>query len=156
MTDRDYREARDRSAHSESLSPGEDRARPVHVGKKQRRWGRIILGWIVLLPALVFAIWAAVARSYTYSTGERAGFVQKISHKGWLCKTWEGELAMANLPGTMPQIFNFTVPNDSVARVIEQTLGKRVSLHYEQHRALPTRCFGETEYFVSEVRPAGK
>jgi hypothetical protein len=92
---------------------------------------------------------------YTYASGERAGYVQKISKKGWLCKTWEGELAMANLPGTMPQIFSFTVRNDSIANVLEQTIGKQVSVTYEQHRGLPTSCFGETEYFISRVNRIG-
>ncbi len=87
-----------------------------------------------------------------YSKGERAGYVQKLSKKGWLCKTWEGELAMANLPGTMPEIFNFTVRNDSIASIIDTNVGKRVSLSYEQHRGVPTTCFGETEYFVTGIR----
>jgi len=93
-----------------------------------------------------------VAFNYSYSDGNRAGYIQKFSTKGWLCKTWEGELAMANLPGTMPQIFAFTVRNDSIAHVIEENAGKQVSLTYEQHRGVPTSCFGETEYFVTGVK----
>ena len=118
--------------------------------KKHHRIRTIIL-LIVLIPAVVIALWVWVALGYTYASGERAGYVQKISKKGWLCKTWEGELAMANLPGTMPQIFSFTVRNDSIANVLEQTIGKQVSVTYEQHRGLPTSCFGETEYFISRV-----
>src|SRR5262245_43759395 len=91
--------------------------------------------------------------SYTYSHGERVGYVQKISNKGWVCKTWEGELAMANLPGSMPQIFQFTVRNSAIARQIEQNAGNRVSLTYEQHRGIPTSCFGETEYFIVKITP---
>lgn len=120
------------------------------AGKKHHRVRTIIL-LIVLIPAIVIALWIWVALGYTYASGERAGYVQKISKKGWLCKTWEGELAMANLPGTMPQIFSFTVRNDSIANVLEQTIGKQVSVTYEQHRGLPTSCFGETEYFISRV-----
>lgn len=123
---------------------------PVRVKKKRHTVILVLLG-IVLIPAVVFALWAWVALGYTYAAGERAGYVQKISKKGWLCKTWEGELAMANLPGTMPQIFAFTVRNDSIAHVIEQNAGKQVSLTYEQHRGVPTSCFGETEYFVTAV-----
>jgi hypothetical protein len=100
----------------------------------------------------VFAIWASVTLNYTYSAGERAGFVQKLSKKGWICKTWEGELAMANLPGTMPQIFGFSVRNDSIAKLIEQNMGKRVSMTYEEHRGVPTKCFGETQYYVTNVK----
>jgi hypothetical protein len=122
--------------------------------KKHHRVATIILS-IVLIPAVAIALWIWVAMGYTYASGDRAGYVQKISKKGWLCKTWEGELAMANLPGTMPQIFAFTVRNDSVANVLEQTIGKQVSVTYEQHRGLPTSCFGETEYFISRVNRIG-
>jgi hypothetical protein len=122
--------------------------------KKHHRVATIILS-IVLIPAVAIALWIWVAMGYTYASGDRAGYVQKISKKGWLCKTWEGELAMANLPGTMPQIFSFTVRNDSVANVLEQTIGKQVSVTYEQHRGLPTSCFGETEYFISRVNRIG-
>ena len=123
--------------------------------RKKRRALVIIPILIIAIPAVVFALWAWVALGYTYAVGERAGYVQKISKKGWLCKTWEGELAMANLPGTMPQIFAFTVRNDSIAQVIEQNAGKQVSLTYEQHRGVPTSCFGDTEYFVTAVHRTG-
>jgi hypothetical protein len=123
--------------------------------KKKRNKALIILLFILLIPAVVVALWIWVSLGYTYSTGERAGYIQKISKKGWLCKTWEGELAMANLPGTMPQIFAFTVRNDSIAHLIEQNAGKQLSLTYEQHRGVPTTCFGETEYFVSGVHKVG-
>jgi hypothetical protein len=123
--------------------------------RKKHHRVRTIIFLIVLIPLVIVALWIWVALGYTYASGERAGYVQKISKKGWLCKTWEGELAMANLPGTMPQIFSFTVRNDSVANVLEQTIGKQVSVTYEQHRGLPTSCFGETEYFISRVNRIG-
>lgn len=107
---------------------------------------------LVLGPILVIGLWIAITLKYTFSSGERAGYVQKFSRKGWICKTWEGELAMANMPGTMPEIFRFTVRNDSVAHVIERDMGRRVSLSYDQHRGVPTTCFGETEYFVTAAR----
>ena len=116
----------------------------------------ILLLMIILSPLVIFSLWSWVTLGYVYSTGERAGYVQKLSKKGWLCKTWEGELAMVNLPGSVtPQIFNFTVRSDSIASILEQDLGKRVSLTYEQHRGVPSACFGETEYFVSNVRIVG-
>ena len=123
--------------------------------RKKRRALVIIPILIIVIPAVVFALWTWVALGYTYAVGDRAGYIQKISKKGWLCKTWEGELAMANLPVTMPQIFAFTVRNDSIAQVIEQNAGKQVSLTYEQHRGVPTSCFGETEYFVTSVHRTG-
>ena len=124
-------------------------------GKKVRNKLVAILLTLLIVPIVVVALWIWVTVGYTYARGERAGYIQKISKKGWLCKTWEGELAMANLPGTMPQIFSFTVRNDSIAHVLEQNAGKQVSLTYEQHRGIPTSCFGETEYFVTKVSRIG-
>src|SRR5207253_10718421 len=119
---------------------------------------KVLLGLLGLLVLVAggLAGFAWLTLHWAYSDGERAGYVQKLSKKGWLCKTWEGELAMVPIPGTLtPQIFNFTVRSDSVAKVLEQDLGKRVSLTYEQHRGVPSSCFGETEYFVSNVRIVG-
>ena len=127
---------------------------PAPVKKKRNKVLMVLLA-LLLIPAVIVALWIWVTLGYTYAVGERAGYVQKISKKGWLCKTWEGELAMANLPGTMPQIFSFTVRNDSIAHVIEQNAGKQVSLTYEQHRGVPSSCFGETEYFVTRVSRVG-
>jgi hypothetical protein len=84
--------------------------------------------------------------------GYRAGYVQKFSRKGWICKTWEGELAMVNVPGAMQERWVFTVRNDSVAALIRNSLGKQVSLAYEEHRGVPTSCFGETQYFVVGIQ----
>ena len=117
-----------------------------------RRLGLLALLVILLAPAVVFGTWAWVTLNYSYSKGERAGYVQKLSKKGWVCKTWEGELAMANLPGTMPEIFRFSVRNDSIARILDKNVGKRVSVTYDQHRGVPTSCFAETEYYITNVR----
>lgn len=129
---------------------------PKPAEKPQRQWLRrveIALLIVLLTPLVIFSLWAWVALGWVYSTGDRAGYIQKLSKKGWLCKTWEGELAMIPPPGTVtPQLFSFTVRNDSLANILEQDLGKRVSLTYEQHRGIPTSCFGETEYFITNVR----
>jgi hypothetical protein len=106
-----------------------------------------ILGALVLLAAAYF--W--VVLSWSYSAGERAGWVQKFSKKGWLCKTWEGEMAMVSMPGTTTEKFFFTVWDDAVAERINKAMGKRVSLHYEEKVGLPTSCFGETRHFVTNV-----
>jgi hypothetical protein len=111
---------------------------------------------LVVLAILVIGLagftWFTL--SWSYSAGERAGYVQKLSKRGWLCKTWEGEMAMVTMPGTVAEKFPFTVPDQAVAAKINAVLGKRVSLHYEQHKWIPSSCFGETEYFVTDVRPA--
>lgn len=110
---------------------------------------------LVTILALIVGGWVFITLHYTYSAGERAGYIQKISKKGWICKTWEGELAMANLPGAMPQIFTFTVRDDEAAHQIELHAGQLVSLSYEQHPGIPSSCFGDTEYFVVKLSPAG-
>ena len=115
--------------------------------KKKRRW-KLILAMIVLIPVVLIALYTWAALGYSYSKGERAGYLQKFSQKGWICKTWEGEIAMANLPGTMPQIFQFSVRNDSIAGLLNGMSGQRVNISYEQHKGVPTTCFGETEYFA--------
>ena len=89
--------------------------------------------------------------NWSYGTGERAGYVQKFSSRGYICKTWEGELAMVSMPGTMSEKFLFTVHDDTVAKKINANLGKKVALKYDQHIGLPTSCFGDTEYFVSDL-----
>jgi hypothetical protein len=123
---------------------------------KWRRKVLFLLLAIVILPIVIFSLWAWVTLGYVYSTGERVGYVQKLSKKGWICKTWEGELNMVSPPGSVtPQMFNFTVRNDSLAAILEQDMGKRVSLTYQEHRGIPSSCFGETQYFVSNVRIVG-
>jgi hypothetical protein len=112
-------------------------------------FSRLIAALAVLAVLLSAYFWAAL--SWSYSEGERAGWVQKFSHKGWLCKTWEGELALVSLPGTTPEKFFFTVRDDAVAAEITRHIGKRVSLHYEEKVGLPTSCFGETRHFVTGV-----
>ena len=87
---------------------------------------------------------------WSYSTGERAGYVQKLSLRGWLCKTWEGEMAMVTMPGTVSDKFYFTVPSEAVAVRLNASIGKRVALHFEQHKWIPSACFGDTEYFVTD------
>jgi len=128
-------------------------ATPVPPARRRRsRWPLLLLALLVLAAAgCALYVWATL--TFSYSSGERAGYVQKFSHKGWLCKTWEGELAMVNLPGAMPEIFRFTVRDGAVAGRLNQTIGQRVALHYEQHRGVPSSCFGDTEYFVTGVRP---
>ncbi|MEO8578322.1 MAG: hypothetical protein ABI556_16550 [Gemmatimonadales bacterium] len=125
---------------------------PVRPSWRRRHWRKITLLLVILIPVLIFSAWSYLTITLHYSAGDRAGYAQKLSDKGWVCKTWEGELAMANLPGSMPEIFKFTVKSDSIAKVITNNLGKRVSLHYEEHRGVPAKCFGDTQYYVTNVR----
>ena len=137
-----------------STSPNSPAAPPAPATVPRRRRGRLrlVLGTTALLGLLLFAGWIWLMLRFSYSTGERAGYVQKFSRKGWICKTWEGELAMASLPGTMPQIVAFTAWDDGVASEINAVMGQRVVLHYEEKVGLPTSCFGETRHIVTAVR----
>jgi hypothetical protein len=108
---------------------------------------------ILLVTAIsLFGLYIYVALSWSYSTGERAGFLQKVSNKGWICKTWEGELSLVAIPGAAPEKFLFTVRDEAVAQKVNAAAGKRVTLNYEQHKGLPSSCFGDTEYFVVDVK----
>jgi hypothetical protein len=108
---------------------------------------------IPVLAAAGFAAYVYGALHVNFSSGERSGFVQKLSKKGWVCKTWEGEMAMVSMPGTAPEIFLFSIRDDAVADKINRNMGKRVALSYEQHKGVPTTCFGETDYFVTDIKP---
>ena len=108
---------------------------------------------ILLVSAIaLFSLYVYIALNWSYSSGERAGFLQKVSHKGWICKTWEGELSLVAMPGAAPEKFLFTVRDEAIAQKVSAVAGKRVTLNYEQHKGLPSSCFGDTNYFVVDVK----
>jgi len=114
-----------------------------------------VLFWVVgilLVPVLCFAIYIWITLSWSFSKGERTGYIQKLSKSGWICKTWEGEMAMVTMPGAIPEKFYFSIRDDQVAERINKLAGKKVGLVYEQHKGVPTRCFGDTEYYIIDVR----
>jgi hypothetical protein len=115
---------------------------------------RPMLKWGAALLILAVAVYLVVIFNWSYSDGDRAGYLQKFSRKGWICKTYEGELAMTTVPGVAPVIWTFSVKmwDDSLARQINGLLGKKVVLHYRELRYLPSTCFGETGYFVDSVK----
>jgi hypothetical protein len=108
--------------------------------------------WLLLVPIALFALYTWGALTWVYSSGERAGYVQKLSEKGYICKTFEGELILVSMPGTQAEKFTFTVRDKNIAKKINETVGKRVRLLYEEHKGIPTSCFGETGYFVHDVQ----
>jgi hypothetical protein len=120
--------------------------------KLQNMLMRLLIALVVLIGLAVAYFWLAL--TWSYSSGERAGWVQKFSNKGWVCKTWEGEVALVSLPGSMAEKFFFTVHDAQVAKQIQAAMGKRVTLHYEEKVGLPTTCFGETRHFVTSVSVA--
>jgi hypothetical protein len=123
----------------------------VTIACDQRGIGKLrVLLVLVLLVALGAGyFWAML--SWSYSTGERAGWIQKFSRKGWICKTWEGEMAMVSMPGSTSEKFLFTVREPAVTEQINKVMGRRVALHYEEKVGLPTSCFGETRHYVTGV-----
>ena len=147
MADETERDSSDARARAEAETSEHVRAEPT----RRKRWGLRIGTAVILVPLLLLSLWTAITLNFTYAAGDRAGYVQKFSKKGWLCKTWEGEIAMANIPGTMPEIFSFTVRDDSVAQEMNKMIGQRVALDYKQHRGVPGSCFGETQYYVNHA-----
>jgi hypothetical protein len=117
-----------------------------------KKWAlRVSIG-IPLLCVVGFGLYTFFTLEFAYSKGERVGFVQKLSKRGWLCKTNEGDLAMVNMAGQQAEMFTFTVPDDKVSKEIESFAGHRVELQYEEHRGIPSTCFGDTQYFVTGVK----
>lgn len=117
------------------------------------RSSRIVLTLLGLIVAavLILWVWAMVTLNFSYSEGERAGFLQKFSKRGWICKTWEGEILLTSMPGAIPEKFEFSVRDDAIAAQLSSAMGKRVTLSYAQHKGVPTQCFGESEYYVEKV-----
>lgn len=112
--------------------------------------------WIaisLIVPVLLILAYLAIVLNVSYSDGERAGYLQKFSRKGWLCKTYEGEIALSALPGVAPVLWSFSVKDEALAKQINTQMGKHVSMVYTEHKGIPTSCFGETSYFVQAVKP---
>jgi hypothetical protein len=119
-----------------------------HTGAKVIK---VLLG-IVAVAFVLLVAYTWFVLTWSYSTGDRIGYVQKLSKKGWLCKTWEGEMALVSMPGTVAEKFYFTVRDEKVVEEINRTVGSRVALTYAQHVGIPSNCFGDTQYFISSVR----
>jgi hypothetical protein len=106
---------------------------------------------LIVLPTLLFSLYTWASLNWVYSSGERAGYVQKFSLKGYLCKTWEGEIVLVSMPGTQAEKFLFTVQDEAVAKKLNDSMGLRVKIHYQEHKGIPSSCFGETAYFVDDL-----
>lgn len=137
---------------TESAEQGTTPSAPPTRSFARRHWLALTLLVLLGLPLLGLTAWTTVALNWSYSSGKRAGYVQKFSRKGYLCKTWEGTLYTDIAKGFRSDSFSFTVRNDSIAKVLESLSGRKVAVEYEQHIYVPTSCFGETEYFVNGVQ----
>ncbi len=116
-----------------------------------KRKTKLVLLGVLLAPIALFVLYTWTALTWDFSDGERAGILQKFSEKGWICKTYEGELAMTSVPGVMPVLWAFSVRDDEVAQQLRDAIGKHIAVHYTEHKGIPTTCFGETSYFVDSV-----
>ena len=143
-----------RRAAASAASRDARNAQPPATFFRRHRWKIILFGFVAVVVA-AGSLWTLITLTFSYSDGDRVGYVQKFSHRGWLCRTWEGELAMTPVPGATPQIFSFTVRDDATVKRIKDAEGKRVALHYKEKRGLPSSCFGDTSYFISDVRVLG-
>jgi hypothetical protein len=110
-----------------------------------------LLRWLLVLVIVVPVAWTSFTLWWSYSTGDRAGVLQKFSRKGWICKTYEGELALYVVSGVAPEIWSFSVRDEAVARDLQSLVGERVRIRYSEHVGIPTNCFGETPYFATSV-----
>lgn len=112
-----------------------------------RRGARLVLV-LAALVVMIVAGWTWLTLSWSYSVGERAGVLQKFSRKGWICKTYEGEVAQYVVSGVAPQIWYFSVRDEAVAQQLFKVVGQNMQLRYREHRGIPTSCFGDTPYFA--------
>jgi hypothetical protein len=126
-------------------------AKSLSLLRRSLRSARRALILALVALAGLAGLWILAASSFAYSKGDRAGILQKFSERGWLCKTWEGELLLTGVPGVVPEKFEFSVRGDEVAGKVLAQVGRRVTLTYEQHKGMPG-CLGETEYFVTGVQ----
>ena len=115
--------------------------------ERRGRFGRLLVILLVLV-LVIGALWTWFSLSWAYSEGERAGVLQKFSKKGWICKTYEGELAQYVVGGVAPQIWYFSTRDDKLAQQLSAAVGDQIRLHYTEHRGVPTACFAETPYFA--------
>jgi hypothetical protein len=113
---------------------------------------KLMLLAAIAVALLLFSGYTWLALNFSFSEGERVGYLQKFSKKGWICKTWEGEILLTSMPGAIPEKFPFTVRDDALAQKLMAATGNRVVLTYSQHKGVPTTCFGETQYFIDALK----
>lgn len=111
--------------------------------------------WAISILVLGLIIYLLFATIYTYSDGNRAGRIIKFSHKGYIFKTYEGELNLGGVSTTnggilINNMWQFSVADKSVADSLSTLEGKDVTLHYkEKLTVLPWR--GDSKYIVDKI-----
>src|SRR5512134_3679229 len=114
--------------------------KPTSLVGRGARLALILAAFVVLIAAG----WTWLTLSWAYSVGERAGVLQKFSRKGWVCTTYQGEVAQYVVGGVARQIWYFSVRDEAVAEQLFKAVGQNVQLRYREHRGIPTNCFGDT------------
>jgi len=120
--------------------------------RRPSRWLKRLLIAVPILVLLLGAAWTWFTLNWWYAEGERAGILQKFSRKGWLCKTYEGELALYIVSDVAPEIWRFSTRDPELAKQLSANVGRQMRVHYFEHRGVPTNCFGETPYFADRFR----
>src|SRR5688500_17861800 len=109
-------------------SSGNDK--PASLVRRGARFALVLAALVVM----IVAGWTWLTLSWSFSVGERAGVLQKFSRKGWICKTYEGEVAQYVVGGVAPQIWYFSVRDDAVAQQLFKVVGQNMQLRYREHR----------------------
>lgn len=119
------------------------------IGRKIKRFFLMLLG-ILLIGGLIF-VWVA---GWTFSEGTRAGELIKVSRKGVVFKTYEGQLNLGGFQsdnaGIVGNIWEFSTTKNDVYDRLQELEGKKIKLHYRQ-RYKPMPWQGKTDYFVHKV-----
>lgn len=113
--------------------------------------GLLLAGLLVLLVTFLLS-------QFSFSDGDRAGTITKFSRKGYIFKTYEGELLQGGVTdGTgafnaEKFLFSVSPGQDSVIHRIERALlnGRRVRVHYEE-KYFRFFWMGDTKYYITEV-----
>jgi hypothetical protein len=124
---------------------------PAPAAPRRRHLVPKLVLWLVVVPVLCLALYTWLTLNWDYSNGYRSGLLQKFSQKGWVCKTYEGELWQSVVTNVSPTVWDFSVRNARVAKALDSLVGKPVRVHYTEHRGVPTTCFADTRYFVDSV-----
>ncbi|WGH76230.1 6-phosphogluconate dehydrogenase [Tenacibaculum tangerinum] len=111
---------------------------------------RKILGLVLLGIALIATLYYAFVYFVPYSEGVRSGELIKISHKGVIIKTWEGEISQG-ISGA--QIFSFSVEESEkeVINKLQEYQGRYVKVAYKE-RYGKIFWLGDTKYFITNVQ----
>ena len=111
---------------------------------------------LLIGASMLTAVLGMTACGENYSNGDRSGIVTKLSQKGLIFKSWEGEMLVAlpeEVAGTTePEKFAFNVSQEAVDKVkAAMASGKRVTLVYRQWAIAPITV--EHEHVIVDVKP---